>query len=83
MALATFTNMTPADRASWQAWARSHDWGRHALIQEAYGHSFLVLPLTVDGEGDSCAGGHCEPTFIQNGYVGFARPAVLQIWAGY
>lgn len=81
----TFSQMTDGERATWLDWARSHDWGQHARFHWATGTGGVRLPFLAFpcADGDPFAGGHCEPSMIEQGYAVFARPLTLRIWAGY
>lgn len=81
----TFAQMTTQERAAWQAWARSHDWGRHALFEGAGDAPgpFLMVNLHPSEVGNEMAGGHCKPDLILGHRVGFRDPETLRIWAGY
>lgn len=80
-----FADMSTAERASWQAWAREHDWGRAALYEgcgDAPGWA-LCINLPQGAEGDEFAGGHCKPAGVHGHRVLFRDPATLRAWAGY
>lgn len=78
--------MTPEQRGQWQAWARTHDWGRAALFEGLGDGSgpFLCINLPPEADkNDTCAGGHVEPAGIWGHRVLFRDPQTLRDWAGY
>lgn len=66
-----FADMTPNARMGWLLWARSHDWGRRAVMSEAGELSGLCCSVSyADGRE-----GYERPTFT--------TPREMKDWAGY
>ena len=65
-----FAQMTESQRASWLAWANSHDWGGEPAQWEGDA-------LTVSTCAHTVQGGY----FVE--YYSAMTPAELRAWAGY
>lgn len=80
-----FADMSTHNRAKWQSWARSHDWGRSALYEGAGDAPgpFLMFTIQASDLDDEYGGGHTKPHIVANGRIGFRDPQSLREWAGY
>jgi hypothetical protein len=66
-----FADMTPNARLGWLLWARSHDWGRRAVMSAAGVISGLCCSVSHRDGRETFA----RPTFT--------APGPMKAWAGY
>lgn len=77
----SFTTMSGRDRAASLSWARAHDWGRTAYLEQAQG--FVFVTIGDRDPTDPLAGGHSAAFIRGNGRLAFSSLNALRTWAGY
>lgn len=77
----SFTTMTRGECLAWARWARTHDWGRTAYVEQAFGFTFITI--TDREPADRFGGGHNDRFIRGNDRPAFSSSAELREWAGY